>query len=232
MIRHFFPALALSVCMTAAAQSPASQPDMDPALMMDPVYDPQTNEFTRPAPPDSGWQALADLLEAASPDVNTAIPLTPSEITSHIATMLDAGRAEDALALIIQRQAQRDAARSLGTDVQLAYLRGRALAQLGRHDEATEIWRGMTVDFPELPEPWNALAIEYVRMGQLERAREALQTALVIDPAFVPALENLGHVNSRLAEQAFARAGALRGQPAAATPSPAATNNTPASAAQ
>lgn len=199
---------------------------------MDPVYDPQTNEFTEPAPPDGGWKALAELLQAASPSANTAIPLTPSQITNHIASMLDAGRAEDALALIVQRQAQRDAGHSLGTDVQLAYLRGRALAQLGRHREATEIWRGMTIDFPELPEPWNALAIEYVRMGQLERAREALQTALTIDPAFVPALENFGQVNQRLAEQAFARARSLRGETTTPATQAAGANSAPAAAAQ
>lgn len=231
MIRYSFPALVLCACMAAAsAQSPADHLNADGRLLADPVYDPQTGQFTNPPPPERGWRAFADLLEAATPGVNTAIPLTPSQITSHITAMLDEGRAEAALDLIQKRQAQREEAGSLGTDVQLAYLHGRALAQLGRHDEATRIWREMTIDFPELPEPWNALAIEYARMGQLERAREALQTALTIDPAFVPALENLGHVDTRLAQQAFDRARVLRGKPARSAQRP--VDPDPAHAAQ
>ncbi len=196
------------------------------------MFDPQTGQFTMPPPPERGWRAFADLLQAASPRVNTAIPLSPSQITDHIAAMLDQGRAEAALELIRERQAQRDESDSLGTDVQLAYLHGRALTELGRHDEAIEIWRGMTVDFPELPEPWNALAIEYARRGQLDLSRSALQNALAIVPDFAPALENLGLVYSRLADRAFARARAARGKTGAATARPGNPSGTPANAAQ
>ena len=214
----------------AAAQSPSAHLNADGATVADPVFDPKTGQFTEAPPPERGWPAFADLLQAATPGVNTAIPLTPSQVARHIETMLDAGRAEAALDLIRKRQAQREDEGSLGTDVQLMYLHGRALADLGRHDEAIAIWRRMTIDFPELPEPWNALAIEYVRQGQLDLAREALLTALVTDPDFAPALENLGHVETGLAQRAFSRARAARGG-SAPTP-PAAARTAPADAAQ
>ncbi|MER1966109.1 hypothetical protein [Castellaniella sp. GW247-6E4] len=196
------------------------------------MFDPQTGQFIEAPAPEHGWQAFADLLEAASPGVDTAIPLTPSQVTSHIAAMLDAGRAEAALDLIRKRQEQRENAGSLGTDVQLMYLHGRALAALGHHAEAIGVWRQMTVDFPELPEPWNALAIEYARQGQLDLAREALLTALVVNPDFAPALENLGHVDTRLAQRAFARARAVRGETGATRRPGTPGGGTPANAAQ
>ncbi|HUH40192.1 MAG TPA: hypothetical protein VL024_04895 [Castellaniella sp.] len=208
----------------AWAQNPSGPGNPDDPTVADLVLDPETGHFTKAPPPEHGWQAFADMLQAVSPGVNTAIPLSPSQITDHIAAQLNAGQAQAALELIEKRQAQRDEARSLGTDVQLAYLHGRALAQLGRHDEAIQVWRTMTIDFPELPEPWNALAIEYARRGQLDLAREALNTALVTAPNFAPALENLGHVNTRLAERAFSQARAARGE--------AVTGSAPGNAAQ
>jgi Flp pilus assembly protein TadD len=121
------------------------------------------------------------------------------------------------MTLIEQRTQARARSGAIGTDVQLEYQRGRALDALGEHDQALAVWRQMTTDFPELPEPWNALAIEYARRGSLEQARDALNMALVSVPNFAPALENLGRVQMQLAQESFARARAARpGQPAAA----------------
>ena len=196
-------------------------------------YDPHTQTFTQPETPDGGWQAFADLLKKAEPSVNTAIPLTPSQVSAHVAALIDSGRAQEALDVIAKQQAAHDAISMPGTDVQLRYQQGRALAALDRHDEATAIWQQMTTDYPELPEPWNALAIEYARQGQLQRARDALDMALVSDPKFKPALENLGYVQMRLAQQSFERAGipvpaSLQPAPKAAAPAnptPPATEN-------
>ena len=103
----------------------------------------------------------------------------------------------------------------------MRYLQGRALGALGRHDKAMAVWRQMTTDYPELPEPWNALAIEYARQGQLQLAREALDMALVSDPSFAPALENLGHVQMRLAQESFDRARAAGASTAPSSAGPA-----------
>lgn len=228
MTRSFFPVLALCACLTAGqalAAAPGAQASPPvPSLN----YDPQAGTFTEPPPPERGWQAFADLLQQAAPAVDTVIPLTPAQIAEHVSALIDAGRAEEALDIIAKQQHARDAFSTPGTDVQLRYLQGRALQALNRHDEAMTIWRQMTVDYPELPEPWNALAIEYARRGQLQLAREALDMALVSDPAFAPALENLGHVQMRLAQESFDRARAAGARPAA----PATHDKTPGSRAQ
>jgi len=170
------------------------------------VYDAKTGTFTEPVPPPGGWQAFANLLEKVTPSVNTSIPLTPSQVTAHIAQLIDHGQPQAAMTLIQERTQAHAQSGEIGTDVQLEYQRGRALDALGEHDKAMDVWRRMTTDFPELPEPWNALAIEYARRGSLEQARDALDMALVSVPNFAPALENLGHVQQALAQESFARA--------------------------
>lgn len=156
--------------------------------------------------PDGGWQALAHILQALTPSVNTELPLTPSQITDRINTMLNQGKAAAALDVIQKRIAQEQAEGGLGTDVQLMFLHARALSALGRHNEAIELYRHMTVQYPELPEPWNNLAAEYLRQGKLEMARDALQMALTADPGYTTATANLGQVQLMLAQQSFDRA--------------------------
>lgn len=230
MTRLSLALLTLSACLAGAAPGgTAAQPASDSSAATGLIYDPATGTFTEPLPPPGGWQAFANLLAKVTPSVNTAIPLTPAQITDHIAALIAAGKAEAALTLIAERTEARARSGAIGTDVQLEYQRGQALDALGRHDEALAVWRQMTTDFPELPEPWNALAIEYARRGALHEARDALDMALVSVPDFAPALENLGRVQMQLAQESFARARAARqGSAAAKVPAPAGTHPPPA----
>lgn len=173
------------------------------------VAQPDAPLFTDPPRQEGGWEGLARALDALTPSVDTRLPLTPSQVTDRIATMLDAGQAAEALNIIERRQAQRDAQEALGEDVQLMYLRGRALAQLGRNQEAIALYRDMTSRFPELPEPWNSLAALYVPLGELDLARDALEMALVSQPRYGPALANLGKVQLLLAERSLRQAAEL-----------------------
>src|SRR3546814_1838349 len=66
-----------------------------------------------------------------------------------------------ALEVIQKRTAQLEQQNSLGTDVQLMFLHGRALAALGHHDQAIDLYRKMTTLYPELPEPWNNRSEEH-----------------------------------------------------------------------
>ncbi|HUG57654.1 MAG TPA: tetratricopeptide repeat protein [Candidimonas sp.] len=165
--------------------------------------------FNDPRPIEGGWKGLANLLEALTPSVDTEIPLTASQITDRISTMIDSGEYQEALNVIEKRTQQYEAGRSLGTDVQLMFLRGRALAGLGRHDEAIDLYRNMTTQYPELPEPWNNLAAEYVKQGKLEMAQDALTMALSANPNYGTAKANLGEVQLMLARQSFQSAAQL-----------------------
>lgn len=173
-------------------------------------FNEQTGNFTDPPKPDRGWQALADLLEKLEPSVNTAIPLTASQLANRVSKLIDNGKIDDAIAIIKTRQAANAKLGDIGTDVQMQYLYGRALSAKGENQQAINVWQNMTEQYPELPEPWNAIAVEYARQGQLQLAQQALEMALVSDPNFTPALENLGHVQMSLAEQSFAKAKASK----------------------
>lgn len=177
---------------------------------------PEQELFNDPPPVDGGWKGLARLLEALEPGADTALPLTPAQITDRISGMLNEGRNQEALEAIQKYEAVRERSpEAFGTDVQLLFQKGRALSALGRHDEAMALYQDMTVRFPELPEPWNNLASEYVKKNQLDLARDALQMSLSISPSYPAARLNLGRVYLMLARESFDLA-AQQGQTQAA----------------
>lgn len=92
---------------------------------------------------------------------------------------------------------------------QARFLKGVALAESGKTDDAIAIYLSLLSDFPELPEPHNNLAVLYAQKGNYEGARDELQAALLAAPDYAMAYENLGDVYTRLAgvnyEKAVAR---------------------------
>ncbi len=162
--------------------------------------------------PEAGWDGLAKLLEAIAPSVDTREPLKPSETTRRIEALLQRGRIQEALIEVDQRIAE-DAKRSTpGTDVQLMFMHARVLTEVNRLNEAEAIYQKMTMRFPELPEPWNNLAIIYVKRGELEMARRALDMAIMISPKYAFALSNLGDVELSIALRSY-RTAAAAGAP-------------------
>jgi Flp pilus assembly protein TadD len=92
-------------------------------------------------------------------------------------------------------------------NVQLRFLKGVLLAESGRNAEAAEVYLRLTQEFPELPEPYNNLAVIHAAEGRLDDARRELETALRNDPTYATAHENLGDVYARLALRAYQHAG-------------------------
>jgi len=162
--------------------------------------------FDDPPVVEGGWKGLARVLETLSPGVDTSVPLTPAEISARLAVMLNAGQYQQALGIIEKYESIRTEQQALGTDVQLLFQKGRALSGLGRVADAITLYQDMTVRFPELPEPWNNLALEYLKQNQLDLAHEALKMALIADPQYATAQTNLGQVSLRLSRQAFGQA--------------------------
>jgi len=180
------------------------------ALLLPPGTRAQSGTVSQTAASSSanqgGWQALANILDAITPGVDTSIAPSAAEVTDRIAGLLARGFAPEALQAIAARKAELADTSAVGTDVQLLFLEARALSALERHDEAIAIYRGMTERYPELPEPWNNLAAEYLRLNQAERAQEALQMALTVNPDYATAQANLGTVQLMLAQQSLQNA--------------------------
>ena len=90
-------------------------------------------------------------------------------------------------------------------DPQMAFLKGVVLGEAGRAADAITTFTKLTEDYPELPEPYNNLAVLYAGRGEFDKARAALEAAVRADPGYTIAYENLGDVYARLASQAWAR---------------------------
>ena len=91
---------------------------------------------------------------------------------------------------------------------QARFLRAVVLMDLQRNTEALDAFTQLAQEYPELPEPYNNIALLHVRAGQLELARQALDTALRNDPGHRTARANLGEVHLMLAVQAWEQAAA------------------------
>ena len=91
-------------------------------------------------------------------------------------------------------------------DPQMRFLKGVILAETGKRAEAIETYTQLTQEFPELPEPYNNLAVLYAQQGQYDKAREALEGAVRANPNYATAHENLGDVYAKLAGQSYTRA--------------------------
>ncbi len=83
-----------------------------------------------------------------------------------------------------------------------------ALMGLQRDDEAMKAFVDLTQEYPELPDPWNDIALLQARAGRLDAARTALLTALRNDPGHKAARANLGQIYQMLAVEAWTRAAA------------------------
>lgn len=103
-------------------------------------------------------------------------------------------------------------------DPQMRFLRGVILTEQGNSAEATATFTKLTQDFPELPEPYNNLAALYAQQSKFDQARDALETAIKLNPSYATAYENLGDVYARLAAQSYSRSQQLA--PGITSPAP------------
>ncbi len=91
-------------------------------------------------------------------------------------------------------------------DAQGRFLKGLILTELNRYAEAIKVFSDLTTDYPQLPEPYNNLAVLYAAQGQYERARQSLEQAIRTHPSYATAHENLGDVYAKMASLAYDRA--------------------------
>jgi ketosteroid isomerase-like protein len=91
-------------------------------------------------------------------------------------------------------------------DAQMRFLKGVILTESGKPADAITTFSKLTEDYPELPEPYNNLAVLYAGQSQFDKARAALEMAIRTNPSYATAHENLGDVYAKLASQAYSKA--------------------------
>jgi tetratricopeptide (TPR) repeat protein len=91
-------------------------------------------------------------------------------------------------------------------DARARFLRGLIFTEQNKPADAIKIFTGLTEDYPELPEPYNNLAVLYASQGQYDKARTALEMAIRTHPSYATAHENLGDIYAKMASQAYDKA--------------------------
>jgi len=164
----------------------------------------------RSAPAKSRPSSSAKVVEPAPPGpvptdaVSIAAPALAAAAYGKALAVYREGRRNEALGLIDQ------ALVAAPRDVQLRFLKGVVLAELNSTEAAIEIFRALVQDFPELPEPYNNLAVLQAGTGSLDAARETLEGAIRALPSYALAHENLGDIYLRMAIRAWETAEYLK----------------------
>ena len=91
-------------------------------------------------------------------------------------------------------------------DPQMRFLKGVAQTQAGRTADAIATFTQLTEEYPELPEPYNNLAVLYAGRSEFDKARASLEAAVRANPGYAIAHENLGDVYAKLAAISYAKA--------------------------
>src|SRR4051812_12806029 len=91
-------------------------------------------------------------------------------------------------------------------DARGRFLKGLILTEQGKQADAIKTFTGLTEDYPELPEPYNNLAVLYASQGQYDKARTALEMSIRTHPSYATAHENLGDIYAKMASQAYDKA--------------------------
>jgi ketosteroid isomerase-like protein len=103
-------------------------------------------------------------------------------------------------------------------DPQMRFIKGVIQTEAGKPGDAIATFTQITQDYPELPEPYNNLAVLYAGQSQYDKARAALEMAIRTNPSYATAHENLGDVYAKLASQAYSKALQLDGSNTAVQP--------------
>lgn len=90
-------------------------------------------------------------------------------------------------------------------DPQMRFLKSAVQSAASQPAEAITTLTALTQEYPELPEPYNNLAVLYASQNQFDKARTALEMAVRINPTYATAFENLGDVYAKLASQSYSK---------------------------
>jgi len=141
--------------------------------------------------------ALARLLALAA---GLTLTTAQADEYSDVSQLLRGGRLAEAQAKVDQYLAGKP------RDPQMRYFKGLIQREAGQSAEAMATFTQLTEDFPELPEPYNSLAVLHAAQGDYDKARAALEMAIRNNPGYATAYENLGDIYAQLASQAYCKA--------------------------
>lgn len=100
-------------------------------------------------------------------------------------------------------------------DLRAEFLKGTALAQVGRIEDAIIVFKRLIRVLPGTPEAYNNLAVLYAAKGALGKSRQTLEQAMATHEGYATVYKNLGSVYADMARDSYAKALQLKGKHAA-----------------
>jgi tetratricopeptide (TPR) repeat protein len=89
---------------------------------------------------------------------------------------------------------------------QLLFINGVLLSESNKADEAIKVFESLTKTHPNLPEPYNNLAVLYAQQGDFQKAKQALEQSIKTHPSYATAHINLGDLYTRMASESYNQA--------------------------
>jgi tetratricopeptide (TPR) repeat protein len=149
---------------------------------------------------------------AVAAALSAPLAMAQSDDYAEVNRLMRAGQLSDALTKVDAYLAAKP------KDPQMRFLKGVIQTEGGKPADAITTFSKLTEEFPELPEPYNNLAVLYAGQSQFDKARAALEMAIRTNPSYATAHENLGDVYAKLASQAYSKALQLDSGNAAVAP--------------
>ncbi len=89
---------------------------------------------------------------------------------------------------------------------QLLFINGVLLSESNKVNEAIKTFESLTKTHPNLPEPYNNLAVLYAQQGDFQKAKHALEQSIKTHPSYATAHINLGDLYTRMASESYNQA--------------------------
>ncbi len=124
----------------------------------------------------------------------------PAEDTKDATKLYQQGKLDQALSKVNGALTQQP------KDAQGRFLKGLILTEQKKGADAIQVFTSLTEDYPELPEPYNNLAVLYANQGNYDKAKAALELAIHTHPSYATAYENLGDIYAQLARRSYDKA--------------------------
>lgn len=150
--------------------------------------------------PSAITQSLRQVFRLMAVAAALSVPLAHADEYGDVNQLVRSGKFSEALTKADQYLAAKP------RDPQMRFLKGVIQTESGKPTEAIATFLRLTEDYPELPEPYNNLAVLYAGQSQYDKARAALEMAIRTNPSYATAHENLGDVYAKLASQAYSKA--------------------------
>lgn len=143
---------------------------------------------------------LAGLVIGASALYASTAAWADQVVVDEISALMEQGRLEQAA-----KRADAYAKTNPG-DIQVRFLQGVIATEQGSNAKAIDIFTAISREYPQLPEPFNNLAVLYAAQGDERKAVEVLESAIRTNPSYATAHENLGDLYARMASEAYTKA--------------------------